>query len=164
MSSAESSGVEPAGDDEHATGPLPIEIPVAVERPPDNVDLKTQIIRFVVVGAGSGALDFGLTMLLQYAFGVTPGWAKACGFLLGTTTAYLINRRWTFSAEPSFVRMAAVMALYAVTFFVNVGVYAYLSHLWPENGLYSLIAYVIAQGLATVINFVVQRRVIFRMR
>lgn len=163
MSSPDPSDVEP-GDVTPGTGPLPIEIPLAVERPPDHVDLKTQIIRFVIVGAGSGVLDFGLTMLLQYAFGWTPGWAKACGFILGTTTAYLINRRWTFNAAPSIARMTGVMALYGVTFFVNVGVYAYLSHLWPKNGVYSLIAYVIAQGLATVINFVVQRLVIFRMR
>ena len=62
------------------------------------------------------------------------------------------------------MRFLAVVALYAVTFFVNVGLYTVLSHAWPVTLIYSFIAYVIAQGTATVINFVVQRLVIFRIR
>ncbi|MFW0786213.1 GtrA family protein [Gordonia sp. CPCC 206044] len=142
----------------------PIELPLDDGEASTNVDLKTQIIRFIITGAGSGVLDFGLTILLQYVVG-TPFWiAKSLGFILGTTTAYLANRRWTFQAEPSALRFFAVAALYGVTFFVNVGLYTWLSHQWPEELLYSFIAYVIAQGTATVINFVVQRLVIFRIR
>ncbi|MDL9937666.1 GtrA family protein [Gordonia sp. ABSL1-1] len=142
---------------------MPIEIPFDDEEASTDVDLKTQLVRFVITGAGSGVLDFGLTILLQYVFGA-PFWlAKSLGFILGTTTAYLINRRWTFRAEPSVARFVAVLLLYVVTFFVNVGLYSWLSHLWPETILYSLVAYVIAQGTATVINFVVQRVVIFRI-
>ncbi|MGV9709670.1 GtrA family protein [Gordonia sp. NPDC003424] len=144
--------------------PLPIELPLGDGEASTNVDLKTQIIRFAITGAGSGVLDFGLTIFLQYVVG-TPFWiAKSFGFILGTTTAYLLNRRWTFEAEPSFLRFLAVAALYGVTFFVNVGLYTWLSHLWPVELVYSFAAYVVAQGTATVINFVVQRLVIFRIR
>ncbi|MFT4042210.1 MAG: GtrA family protein [Gordonia sp. (in: high G+C Gram-positive bacteria)] len=128
-----------------------------------DVALGTQIFRFVVTGAGSGVLDFGLTALLQYVFGLPPVAAKAIGFICGTTTAYIVNRRWTFRAEPSTARFVAVALLYGVTFFVNVGVYTWLSDTWPHALAWSLLAYVIAQGLATVINFVVQRAVIFKI-
>lgn len=144
--------------------PMPIELPVDDEEASTDADLKTQLIRFVLTGAGCGVLDFGLTYLLQEAVGWAPWLAKAFGFVLGTTTAYLINRRWTFRAEPSTARFIAVMCLYLVTFLVQVGLYALLVHLWPDGFIYSLLAYGIAQGTATVINFVVQRAVIFKIR
>lgn len=158
-------GEHPSHDDfatRHA--PMPIELPFDDEEASTSVDLKTQLIRFVATGAGAAVLDYGLTMLLQYVVGTPESLAKACGFILGTTVAYLINRRWTFRAEPSTARFVAVVALYAVTFGVNVGLYSWLSHMWEETALYSAVAFVIAQGVATVINFVVQRAVIFKIK
>ena len=144
--------------------PMPIELPLDDAEASTDVPLATQLVRFVVTGAGSGVLDFGVTLLLQYVIGAPYWLAKAVGFICGTTTAYLINRRWTFRAEPSRARFIAVVALYLVTFAVQVGIYSALSHVWDETVLYSLFAFVIAQGTATVINFVVQRTVIFRIR
>ncbi len=144
--------------------PIPIELPLDDQQASTDVPLATQLTRFVVTGAGSGVLDFGITVLLQYVLGAPYWLAKTVGFIAGTTTAYLINRRWTFRAEPSRARFVAVIALYLVTFAVQVGIYSALSHVWPEEVLYSLFAFVIAQGTATVINFAVQRTVIFKIR
>lgn len=147
-----------------AHAPMPIELPLDDQEASTDVDLKTQIVRFVITGAGSGVLDLGLTLLLQYVFGLPEWAAKAVGFIFGTTTAYLINRRWTFRAEPSTARFLAVALLYLVTFFVQVSIYTSLSQAWDEQVQWSLLAFVIAQGTATVINFVVQRVVIFKIR
>ncbi|UJL31757.1 GtrA family protein [Mycolicibacterium vanbaalenii] len=128
------------------------------------LSLTTQIWRFVVVTGGlSAVVDFGLYVALLAA-GLHVNIAKTLSFVAGTTTAYLINRRWTFQAAPSKARFIAVVALYAVTYAVQVGI-NYVFYMEFEDQPWRVpVAFVIAQGTATVINFIVQRAVIFRLR
>lgn len=128
-----------------------------------NLTLATQVWRFVVTGGLSAIVDFGLYVLFLH-LGLHVNVAKTLSFVAGTTTAYLINRRWTFQAPPSRARFVAVCALYAVTYVVQVGINYFFYVLLDDKPWRVPVAFVIAQGTATVINFVVQRAVIFRFK
>jgi putative flippase GtrA len=150
---------------DHAPLPQPVELPLTDRSTP--LGLGTQLVRFVATGGLSALVDFGLLVALM-ALGLGHTSAKALSFVAGTTTAYLINRRWTFRAEPSRRRFLAVVVLYAVTFALQVGLFSVLFDALTRAGLSRLavqvVAFVIAQGVATTVNFVVQRTVIFRLR
>ncbi|MFT4226351.1 GtrA family protein [Micropruina sp.] len=133
--------------------------------------LRTQLFRFVLTGGLSAIVDYGLLVVLM-AFGLDHTPAKVLSFIAGTTTAYLINRRWTFNSDGSRRKFAAVMALYALTFVLQVGIFTPLypwlvslglgSEFMPKMNWAQLFGFVVAQGVATAVNFVVQRSVIFK--
>lgn len=133
--------------------------------------LRTQLFRFVLTGGLSAIVDYGLLVLLM-AFGLDHTPAKVLSFIAGTTTAYLINRSWTFNSDGSRRKFAAVMALYALTFVLQVGIFTPLypwlvslglgAEFMPKMNWAQLFGFVVAQGVATAVNFVVQRSVIFK--
>lgn len=124
--------------------------------------LLGQIARFVTVGAFCALVDAGFYWVLL-ELGSWPHLAKAVSFVAGTTTAFFLNRRFTFNARAGGVGQAGGFALlYTVTFFVNVGTNAVMLQVLPAVRWEYALAWVVAQGTATVINFVMLRAVVFR--
>lgn len=124
--------------------------------------LRSQFGRFVAVGAVSALVDFGIYFLLLWFGSVVPV-AKGVSFIVGTTTAYLLNRRFTFDhSAGGRSRFVGFLLLYGTTFFLNIGVNALAIELLPDTVLRLPIAWVIAQAAATAVNFVLLRTVVFR--
>jgi len=131
----------------------------------EHVGLIQQAIRYFGTGVMSAVVDFGLLLILMaVGVGYTP--AKAASFIAGTITAYSLNRRFTFKAQPSARRFVLTMLTYVVTFALQVGIFAKLFPLLAQEHLPRLvvqtISFVFGQGAATVANFSMQRWLIFR--
>lgn len=131
----------------------------------ERLTLKTQLFRFIMTGVVGAVVDFGSTYLLSLV-GLSHAGSKTVGFILGTLTAYLINRRWTFRAEPSLRRFLVTMCAYLLTYLVQVSLFLVCIPWLSDHGFSDFwtqaVSFVIAQGTATVLNFIIQRWVIFR--
>jgi putative flippase GtrA len=132
--------------------------------------LAAQLVRFVAIGAFCALVDFGIYGGLLALLGLhttggvdAGGWfavAKGISFICGTTTAYLLNKRFTFQATKG--RFSGFVLLYATTFALNVGMNALMLAVLPEMPFRLTVAWIVAQGTATVVNFVMLRTVVFR--
>lgn len=136
---------------------------MVADRSQPRVGLLTQLTRFVLVGGFSAIVDYGLYQVLLHT-GLWVHGAKAISFICGTTTAYLLNRRFTFTQTAGGAsRFTGFLLLYGTTFFVNVGMNALVLHLITDGAAFRVtIAWLVAQATATTINFLMLRLVIFR--
>jgi putative flippase GtrA len=57
--------------------------------------MKTDVIKFAVVGVANTAIDFLLLNLFVH-LGLTIFWAIFFAYLLGAVNGYLLNNRWTY--------------------------------------------------------------------
>ena len=128
--------------------------------------LKQQLIPFLVIGVGCAVIDFGITHSLIEFMGVQRDLAKAVGWVFGTLAAYVLNSKFSFDAKINAKKAGAVFVLYAVTFAVQMVLWRItdspLTNLGLVNPWKNLVSFVIAQGVATVTIFELQRHLIFR--
>jgi putative flippase GtrA len=126
-------------------------------------ELLGQLVRFVVVGGFSAVVDLSVYTLMLH-LGLPTYVARAISFVVGTSTAYALNRRWAFKVEGGARRATGFAILYGTTFFLIIGVNALALLLLPDPDTWWKVglAWAISQGLGTAWNFVMLRLVVFR--
>lgn len=126
-----------------------------------------QLRSFIGVGIFTALIDWGTTMTLT-ALGLQREVAKIPGWVLGTLAAYLLNSRYTFKTKVTAGKAAAVFVLYASTFGIQWFLFwitnAPLEAIGLSGMVKDTVAFIIAQGAATITNFILQRTVVFRER
>lgn len=132
---------------------------------PGKERLTGQLLRFVLVGGFCALLDFGSYQLLR-AVGMDHAplvdIARAISFVIGTTTAYLLNKKFTFDVAGGVRQVGSFILLYGTTFFIAVGVNRLMLLVLPDSTWKATLAWVVSQGAATTINFVMLKLVVFR--
>lgn len=132
---------------------------------------KKEISRFIVSGICAVATDMLFYYILSHFIEIST--AKGISFLIGTVTAYLMNKYYTFEQkQKSIGEVVKFIILYLTSLCANIGVNKLcfiiipvifnLIH-FPENyQLLKFLAFLCATGTSTIINFIGQKFWVFR--
>jgi putative flippase GtrA len=119
--------------------------------------VKKELKRFLVVGISAVTIDL-TTYYLLLDF-LSHDIAKAISFLLGTIFAFVINKYWTFEKhKKSYTEVFQFGVLYSVTLGVNV----LTNKMVIDNTQMVFLAFLMATGASTVLNFIGQKWWVFR--
>jgi putative flippase GtrA len=121
--------------------------------------LGRQFSRFLVVGVATTAVHYGVLIALVEAWDIHPVLGTTAGFVAAVFLSYLLNRRYTFEARPTFgPGLLKYYASVSMGLVINAGLMAQLT-VW---GAHYLLAQVVASGAALVWNFLAARFLVFR--
>lgn len=118
-------------------------------------DIK-ECLRFLASGCFVVLVDFSVYRLLFPHTSIIA--AKAIAYIAGTVTGFFINKYWTFKSKKTLWKEAVRYAiLYACSAIVNTLVN---KAMFTISGLL-ILAYLVATGISTVLNFLGQKFFIF---
>lgn len=114
--------------------------------------------RFLVVGGSSTLIDFVIYMLLSTKVDITI--SKCISMSISSIYSFFINKNWTFSDSE---KITIVLALkYILCVLINIGVNTLVNTLTFSITNNKIISFIIATGIAMIVNFVIQKEVVFR--
>lgn len=118
---------------------------------------KKEVLRFLIGGGSAVAVDFIVYHLLMECISVDL--SKAISYVVGATVGFVINKLWTFESK-SFrtVEVVKYILLYACSAAVNAGVNRLVLSVFAN----SLLAFLCATGVSTVMNFLGQKFFVFQ--
>jgi len=118
---------------------------------------RKEMFRFIIAGASAVSIDLVSYYFLQFL--IVTNIAKGISFILGTVVAYFINKYWTFEkSKKSYSQILKFGILYLFSLSVNV----LINHMVLDILNHVLIAFIIATGASTILNFIGQKWWVFR--
>jgi putative flippase GtrA len=119
--------------------------------------IKKELKRFLVAGISAVGTDLAIYYVLLNFFNTDI--SKAISFFLGTMVAYFINKYWTFEKkDKSYVEIIKFGFLYSTTLGVNVMTNKIILDMFSIT----MLAFLIATGISTVLNFIGQKWWVFK--
>ena len=122
-------------------------------------NLVKQLIKFGLVGILGTAEDWTIyltfTRFISF-FASHYLWAKIIGFIVGATSNYIFNRRWTFRSQEQRIwrEYSQFVAVSIIGAGFNIGGMYLMVSRWHFYDLYALI---IATALAMIWNFIANK-------
>ena len=127
--------------------------------------LNQQLLRFLLIGGTSVAIDLiAYTVLVDFYSTMV---AKGMSYILGMIFGFFGNKYWTFeSPRASISEPAIYIAIYAATLAFNIYsnhlCFNLLTHLQQSPRFCFGLAFLIATGASTVLNFIGMKYLAFR--
>ena len=123
--------------------------------------MNKQIIYFLIIGSTGVLIDYLVYILLLYFIQINL--SKVCGFIAGALFNFFMNRKLTFAVSDLLrTRLIKFSLLYTFTLFLNVSInqvsletFAFIDHK-------ILIAFLLATGTSTIVNFIGQKFWVFK--
>ncbi len=116
-----------------------------------------KILRFCIVGGLSTLLDFGIYMLLSRNIDITV--SKIISMSIACIFSFFVQKMWTFSNRN--LVSAKMVVLFIVSQLINIGVNASTNALCFNITANKIIAFIVATGVAMVVNFLLQNYIVF---
>ena len=121
--------------------------------------LKKELRRFLIAGLSAVGPEFITYYIMLNFLHLDIDIAKTLSFILGTVVAFVVNKYWTFERyEKSYKQIFQFTILYSTTLFVNVMV----NRLALDFAELFFLAFLIATGASTILNFVGQKWWVFK--
>ena len=123
-------------------------------------ELAGQGMRFAAVGVAATSVHFLTVVLIVDVLGLPNATlATFAGCVLGILTSYAGNHRWTFKARRRHLYyFSRFLTAYASVMLLHTGLMYVMEHLL---GLHYVIPFAAATGVSTVVNFLLNRYVVF---
>ena len=122
--------------------------------------LSYQLIRFLMVGAVSFAVDAGVLWLLVYQAEAGYIASRLISVALAISVAFVLNARFTFLIRVADARFMRYVCIQAASAGLNFGVYSTLVLHGPLAGR-PLLSLMCGAAVATVNNFFLSRRYVY---
>lgn len=126
--------------------------------------VRTEFIRYLIVGGLAFAGDFSTLALLHNSLGMQYLSATLLGFLIGMAINYQLSIHWVFSyrnIRQQHTEFMLFMIIGVVTMGVSIGLMALLV---SSLGLYVLLAKCFTTGFTLIANFALRRVLLFTRR
>ena len=128
--------------------------------------LSVQSVRYIISSCAAFAVNYSIALLLEAALGdfaLSVETATTLSFLISSQVNFWINRAWVFkSKKPPLPELGGYYSLALVSFAVKT--YVFIEILVRLVHLPLAIAMPIAETVMFVINYIVQKKLIFKKK
>lgn len=119
--------------------------------------MKNSVIKFCITGGSATLIDYCIYMLLSGL--IYPNIAKTISMLVAAVYSFFINKKWTFQNKE---RMnLTIIFKFAVCQMINIFVNVNVNAVFLKLTEIKTVAFIIATGMAMVVNYLIQRIVVF---
>lgn len=118
----------------------------------------SEALRFIAVGVLAVLTDFVFYYLLSN-FGINVNIAKLISFILGATIGFVLNKTWTFKSNG---KLNKEIMFFSILYFISLNANVFSNKLILEISQNKLLAFLIATGVSTLINYIGQKFIVFR--
>lgn len=124
----------------------------------DFIKKNLSFVKFCIVGSVCTLLDMLIYIFFVGTLG--PIYAKTFSMCCSMILSYILNKVWSFSAKKGKIRSELVR--YIISQVINLSVNVSVNYVVLKLTDMTLVAFLVATGMAMLVNYILQRCYVFR--